>query len=70
MQKIDMRELCERRFRQLIKDYGLPEPDEVKLEPEAVLFLWDDQKLIVKVELDQIMGREALKAYERERLSA
>jgi hypothetical protein len=42
---------AEARFRQLLADNDLPEPDEVEHRPGELLFLYHDRKLAVVVEL-------------------
>jgi hypothetical protein len=44
---------AETRFRQLLADNDLPEPDEVEHRPGELLFLYHDRKLAVVVELAQ-----------------
>jgi hypothetical protein len=44
----------EARFRQLLKDAELPEPDEVEYEPGAVVFLWHATKTAVVVDFDEL----------------
>jgi hypothetical protein len=43
----------ETRFRALVARGGLPEPDEVRYEPEAVMFMWHEPKLAVCVDFDE-----------------
>jgi len=42
----------ESRFRRLLADAALPEPDSVEYEPEAVVFFWHEQKAAVAVDFD------------------
>jgi len=42
---------AESRFRQLLADATLPEPDEVEYEPESVVFYWHEPKVAVFVDL-------------------
>jgi hypothetical protein len=42
----------EERFRKVIEASALPEPDEVRYEPDSVLFLWHEPKLAVFVDFD------------------
>jgi hypothetical protein len=44
---------AEARFRQLLADNDLPEPDEVEHRPGELLFLYHDRRLAVVVELAQ-----------------
>ncbi len=46
---------AERRMRELIENAGLPEPDEVRheFEPNEVVFVWCEPKLVVVVDLDE-----------------
>jgi hypothetical protein len=39
-------------FRRLIASHDLPEPDEVEYTRDSVYFRWDEQKLVVAVDLD------------------
>lgn len=41
------------RFRALVTDNQLPEPDSVRYEEEAVVFLWEEPKLAVCVDFDE-----------------
>jgi hypothetical protein len=45
-------EEVERRFRDLIVEAGLPDPDDVAYEPRSVVFLWNEQHVAVAVDLD------------------
>jgi hypothetical protein len=42
----------EARFRRLLADAELPEPDAVDYEPEAVVFFWHEPKAAVAVDFD------------------
>ena len=44
----------ESRFRALVSDHDLPEPDDVRYEAEAVVFMWSEPKLAVCVDFDQL----------------
>ena len=48
----------EDRFRRLISDAELAQPDSVEYEPEAVTFLWHDEKLAVVVDFDDLEAVE------------
>ena len=43
----------EARFRALVTDNRLPEPDGVRYEPDAVVFLWEEPMLAVCVDFDE-----------------
>lgn len=43
----------EARFRALVADNGLPEPDSVRYQEDAVVFLWDEPKLAVCVDFEE-----------------
>ncbi len=43
----------ESRFRRIVEDAGLPQPDTVDYEPQAVAFYWDGPKVAVIVDLDE-----------------
>ena len=45
---------AERRFRQLLEHNGLAAPDRVEYEPEELTFFWEESKLAVVVELDDM----------------
>ncbi len=45
---------AERRFRQLLERNGLAAPDRVEYEPEELTFFWEESKLAVVVELDDM----------------
>ena len=40
-------------FRRLLEAGGLPQPDEVELRADGLLFLWYEQKLAVVVDLEE-----------------
>jgi hypothetical protein len=42
----------EARFREVIAEAALPEPDAVEYEPESVVFLWHGPKVAVFVDFD------------------
>jgi hypothetical protein len=44
--------VVEARFRQLVADAELPEPDDVGYEPASVVFYWHRDKLVVCVDFD------------------
>ena len=45
-------EEVEARFRQLLRDANLPEPDDAAREPGSVTFYWHGPKVAVIVDLD------------------
>jgi hypothetical protein len=53
MEITDRHRDVERRFRRLVADAELLEPDRVEYEPEAVVFRWDGPKLAVAVDFDR-----------------
>lgn len=50
---IDRKLQVQRRTLRLLKDNGLPAPDEVELGEREVRFLWLDRKVALIVELDR-----------------
>ena len=42
----------EERIRRLVEDAELPPPDSVRYDARAVVFLWDESKLALVVDLD------------------
>ena len=44
---------AEARFRQLLTDAGLAEPDRVEYATEELTFFWEESKVAVVVELDE-----------------
>jgi hypothetical protein len=52
MEITDRHRDIERRFRRLVADAELFEPDRVQYEPRAVVFFWDGPKLAVAVDFD------------------
>jgi hypothetical protein len=50
-------EAVEQRFRDLIAEAGLPDPDDVVYEPRSVVFLWNEQHVAVAVDLDDPIDR-------------
>jgi hypothetical protein len=53
MEISDRHREVERRFRRLVADADMLEPDRVEYEPEAVVFFWDGPKLAVAVDFDR-----------------
>lgn len=49
---IDQKQRVERRMWGLLREYGLPWPDEVQHGDRCVRFLWHDRKVAVVVDLD------------------
>jgi len=47
-------EACRARFLTLVGDTGLPTPDEVHHEGSSLRFVWNDRKVIVVIDLDDI----------------
>ena len=45
---------AEARFRDLLRTQDLAEPDRVQYEPEELTFFWDESKVAVVVELDDV----------------
>ena len=45
---------AETRFRQLLHTQELPEPDRVEYEQEELTFFWEERKVAVIVELDDM----------------
>jgi len=52
MPETDAHRAAEARFKLLVEDASLPQPDRVEYEPRAVLFYWDEPKAVVTVDLD------------------
>ena len=46
--------ITETRFRELIAEAGLPEPDECAHMERALVFLWHASKAIVLIDLDEV----------------
>jgi hypothetical protein len=67
---IDQKQRVERRFMALMKDSGLPLPDEVEYGNNCVRFLWLDQKLVVIVDLEDFDEIDANGGYTREGITA
>ena len=44
---------AESRFRKLLTDAALPEPDDVEYEPASVVFFWHEPKVAVFVDFDR-----------------
>ncbi|HWE58147.1 MAG TPA: hypothetical protein VG228_00510 [Solirubrobacteraceae bacterium] len=71
MEQIDLKQLAERRMLALLKDSGLPLPDEVEYGTACVRFLWLDRKIAVVVDLDEDFGEtDANGGYRREGITA
>ena len=45
-------EEVEQRFRGLLESADLPPPDDVGYEPDGVVFIWHEKKLVVFVDFD------------------
>ena len=56
MQPSPRHHAAETRFRQLLRSQDLEEPDRVEYEPEELTFFWEESKLAVVVELDDVPG--------------
>jgi hypothetical protein len=54
MQPSPRHHAAEARFRQLLRSQDLAEPDRVEYEPEELTFFWEESKLAVIVELDDM----------------
>jgi hypothetical protein len=52
MQPTPRHRQAEADFRRMIASHDLPEPDEVEYTLGSVYFRWDEQKLVVAVDLD------------------
>ncbi len=71
MEQIDRQQLAERRMLALLKDSGLPLPDEVEYGTACVRFLWLDRKIAVVIDLDEGFGEaDANGSYTREGITA
>jgi hypothetical protein len=70
MQNSDIQRLCERRFLQLVEDYGLPDPDEVRLDEEHVTFIWNDEKVMVTINLTEFLEDDSHGRFYRDGLPA
>ncbi len=70
MQNSDISALCERRFLQLIEDYGLPDPDAIEHDEGRVRFYWREPKLVVQIDLDDFCERDANGGYRSDDIAA
>lgn len=70
MAPIDHKQLVERRFKALMEDSGLPQPDEVEYGTDCVRFLWPDRKLVVIVDLESSGEVDANGGFTREGITA
>lgn len=70
MQKSDIKEQCRRRFLELIAEYGLPEPDTVVLEEDAVRFMWSDRQVAVVINIEEFEEHDANHGFSRDGLPA
>jgi hypothetical protein len=43
----------ESRFRKVLTDAALPEPDDVEYDPDSVVFFWHGPKVVVCVDFDK-----------------
>jgi hypothetical protein len=49
-------EACRARFLTMVSDTGLPTPDEAQHEGLSLRFVWNDRKVMVIIDLDDIDG--------------
>lgn len=56
-------------MRSLLREYGLPLPDEVQHGERCVRFLWHDRKVAVVVDLDDFDEIDSAGDYAPERLT-
>jgi len=54
MQPSPRHHAAEARFRDLLRTQDLAEPDRVEYEPEELTFFWEESKVAVVVELDDV----------------
>jgi hypothetical protein len=66
---IDQKQRIERRMWSLLREYGLPLPDEVQYGERCVRFLWHDRKVAVVVDLDDFEEIDSVGDYTPERLT-
>jgi hypothetical protein len=59
MQPTSLHLQAEAHFRRLIASNDLPEPDEVEYTRDSVYFRWEEQKLVVAVDLDELASTAA-----------
>jgi len=58
---IDERHATELRMRELVREAGLPEPDEVEYRDTSIVLFWHEEKLVVEVDeipVDAVGGGE------------
>jgi hypothetical protein len=70
MAPIDQKHQAERRMMSLLKDNGLPLPDEVEYGDTCVRFLWHDRKVAVVVDLEEFDETDSYGGYEHDGLAA
>jgi hypothetical protein len=66
---IDQKQRVERRMESLLREYGLPLPDEVQYGEQCVRFLWHDRKVAVVVDLDDFDEIDSAGDHAPERLT-
>ena len=54
MQPSPRHRAAEARFRDLLRTQDLAEPDRVEYAPDELTFFWEESKLAVVVELDEV----------------
>ena len=69
MAPIDQTRRVEQRMWSLLREYGLPQPDEVQLGERCVRFLWHDRKVAVVVDLDDFDEIDSAGEHNPERLT-
>jgi hypothetical protein len=70
MAPIDQKQRAERRLLRLLKDSGLPAPDEVQYGEDCVRFLWHDRKVAVVVDLEDFDEIDLHGGYDSDGLAA
>ena len=70
MAPIDQKQRVKRRVLQLLKDTGLPTPDDIEYGADSVRFLWQDQKVALVVELEDFDHVEFNGGYDCEEVAA
>lgn len=66
----DRKQQVERQMLQLLEDSGLMLPDVVTYREDSVEFLWEDQKVLVIVDLDDFEETNAMGGFSREGIAA
>jgi hypothetical protein len=62
MERTQRSNAAEQRFLLLLRDAGLPEPDEIEYGKNEMRFLWTDRKVAVVIDFDEAENTQIVPA--------